>query len=127
MTSILTEDTAATLQMMGCLQVINGKESIYVPPDILDDLILRFPMNGLQVRYLRKFIYGNILTEIYLLLRIYVNGKLLVIILVSHFNPSNYYHQFIIINVSITSIIIMILVTIVPIVTLFLHLFIYLL
>ena len=51
MTSILVEDTAATLQLLGCLQNINGEDVIYIPPDVIEDLIEKFPMNGLQVGY----------------------------------------------------------------------------
>ena len=49
MTSILVEDTAATLQLLGCLKSINGEDVIYVPPNVIEDLMTKFPMNGLQV------------------------------------------------------------------------------
>ena len=52
MTSILVEDTAATLQLLGCLQNIKGEDVIYIPPDVIEDLIVKFPMNGLQVGFM---------------------------------------------------------------------------
>ena len=49
MTSILVEDTAATLQMLGCVQTIDGNQVISVPLSVIEELIIKFPMNGLQV------------------------------------------------------------------------------
>jgi hypothetical protein len=49
MTSILVEDTAATLQMLGCIQTVDGNQVISVPLSVIEELIIKFPMNGLQV------------------------------------------------------------------------------
>jgi len=49
MTSILIEDTAATLQMLGLIQLVNDEYVLHAPPAVIDDLILRFPANGLLV------------------------------------------------------------------------------
>ena len=49
MTSILIEDTAATLLMLGCVSTIEGNPVVSVTLDFIEDLIIKFPMNGLQV------------------------------------------------------------------------------
>lgn len=49
MTSILVEDTAATLHMMGCIQIIDGVTTLYTTESMLDELMIKFPLNGLQV------------------------------------------------------------------------------
>jgi histone acetyltransferase MYST1 len=48
-TSILVEDVTATLQMLGLLQCNNGVYSIYAPVELLDELIQKYPANGLLV------------------------------------------------------------------------------
>jgi histone acetyltransferase MYST1 len=49
MTSIVVEDVSATLQMLGLLQCVNGIHSIYAPPDLIDELMEKYPASGLHV------------------------------------------------------------------------------
>jgi len=50
MTSLIAEDVKATLEHLGLLHV--GKTGAYVicaPPDVIDALLLKYPLKGLQV------------------------------------------------------------------------------
>jgi len=49
MTSILCEDVAATLHMLGLLQTVGDDTVIYAPMDVLSELMKKYPSNGLQV------------------------------------------------------------------------------
>jgi len=50
MTSILVEDVAATLHMLGLLQYVNGNYIIYGPPNMLNELAQKYPANsGVQL------------------------------------------------------------------------------
>ena len=50
MTSILVEDVAATLHMLGLLQYVNGNYVIYAPPSLLVELMQKYPVDsGLQL------------------------------------------------------------------------------
>lgn len=49
MTSILTEGIVATLQQLMLLRNMNGVYAIFAPPNVIDDLMLKYPTTGLQV------------------------------------------------------------------------------
>ena len=49
MTSILTEDVIATLNMLGLLVNVDAFFFIYAPPSLISDLMIKFPSNGLNV------------------------------------------------------------------------------
>ena len=46
MTSILSEDVTATLQMLGLLQLVDDSFVLCCPPDVLDALIEKYPPGG---------------------------------------------------------------------------------
>ena len=50
MTSLITEDTVATLQHLGLLHITkNGSYVICAPLDVVEALMLKYPVKGLQV------------------------------------------------------------------------------
>lgn len=49
MTSILTDDVTATLQMLGILQYISGNYVICCPSEVITDLMVKYPCTGLLV------------------------------------------------------------------------------
>ena len=50
LTSILVEDVAATLLMLGLLQYINGNYVLYAPPSLITELMQKYPVNsGIQL------------------------------------------------------------------------------
>ncbi len=49
MTSILSEDIVATLNQLGLVQFVNGNHVICASPQILDNLIQKYPTKGLLV------------------------------------------------------------------------------
>eukprot|EP00607_Mallomonas_marina_P001462 CAMPEP_0182426026 /NCGR_PEP_ID=MMETSP1167-20130531/12508_1 /TAXON_ID=2988 /ORGANISM="Mallomonas Sp, Strain CCMP3275" /LENGTH=473 /DNA_ID=CAMNT_0024607177 /DNA_START=29 /DNA_END=1450 /DNA_ORIENTATION=+ len=49
MTSIVTEDVIGTLQQLHLLRNMNGNYIIFAPPNILEDIMLKFPVTGIPV------------------------------------------------------------------------------
>ena len=50
MTSILVEDVAATLHMLGLLQYVNGSYILYAPPHMINELMGKYPAtSGVQL------------------------------------------------------------------------------
>jgi hypothetical protein len=49
LTSIVTDDVLATLQSLGLLRNVNGNHVIYAPPDYIDAMMKKYPINGLLV------------------------------------------------------------------------------
>lgn len=49
MTSILTEDVVATLQMLELLQCVDGQFILVCVPATIDELLLKYPCSGLLV------------------------------------------------------------------------------
>jgi histone acetyltransferase MYST1 len=49
MTSIVTEDVVQTLNFLGLLQYNNGKYTIYAPPQLIEDLLIKYPVGNLPV------------------------------------------------------------------------------
>ena len=48
-TSIFSGDVTATLEMLGLLILVESSYIVCAPPDLLDDLALKYPPSGLQV------------------------------------------------------------------------------
>ena len=44
MTSIVTEDIVATLQHLGLLQTVNSNHVICAPPDVIENLMQKYPI-----------------------------------------------------------------------------------
>ena len=49
LTSIITDDVIATLQHLNLLRNINGNYMIWAPPTVIDELMEKYPVKGLQV------------------------------------------------------------------------------
>lgn len=49
LTSIITDDVIATLQHLNLLRNINGNYMIWAPPSVIDELMEKYPVKGLQV------------------------------------------------------------------------------
>ena len=45
-TSILSDDIIAIFQTLGLLQYVDGEHFIYAPVEVLDELMIKYPMNG---------------------------------------------------------------------------------
>ena len=49
MTSIVTEDVIATLQHLHLLRNINGNYIIFSPPNVIEDMMKKYPTTGVLV------------------------------------------------------------------------------
>ena len=49
MTSIVSEDVINALQFLGLLKYFNGSHIVVAPPQVLDELLKKYPAKGLQV------------------------------------------------------------------------------